>query len=205
MTLYIIGLLSVGVFSVTGIMAAEKKNVDIFGVLMLSFVTALGGGTIRDVLLGRYPIFWITDVNYLWAVIISTVFFFFSNRIFKFPDKLLLIMDALGVSLFNILAINMTMSMNYHWIIALIMGIMTGIAGGIIRDMMTNATPLALRRELYATPLLIGGLLFIFLRQYNIPYDIAFWSGFISSLLIRLASIQYDLYYPAFLMYKSRK
>ena len=117
---------------------------------------------------------------------------------------MLLIADAIGVSLFNIQALEMTLQMDYTGEIAVIMGIMTGIAGGIMRDILIHEKPLLLRRELYATPLLIGGLVYLLLKKLGIGGEIVFWSGIISALLIRLAAIQYHLYFPEFLIYKKK-
>lgn len=205
MIIYISGLLAIAVFSVTGFMTSEKKDIDIFSVVVLGLITALAGGTIRDVILDRSPVFWIADTNYFWVSCAASVFFFFfAGKIF-FSYKMLLVADAIGVSLFNIQALEMTLQMNYTGEIAIVMGIITGIAGGIMRDVLTQEKPLLLRRELYATPLLIGGIVYLLLKKLDISGDIVFWSGIISALLIRLAAIQYHLYFPEFLMYKSHK
>lgn len=204
MVIYISGLVAIAVFSLTGFMSSEKKDVDIFSVLVLGLITALGGGTIRDVILDRSPVFWVADTNYFWvSCLTSFLFFFAGKRIFS--HKMLLIADAIGVSLFNIQALEMTLRMNYTGEIAIVMGIITGIAGGIIRDVLIQEKPLVLRRELYATPLLAGGMLYLLLRKFDVSADIAFWSGIISAFLIRLAAIQYHLYFPDFLVYKSHK
>ena len=202
--LYGIGLFLTAVFAITGALAAEKKDMDLFSVVILGLVTALGGGTIRDVIVGHSPVFWATDVNYLWVSLIAVIIFFFVVRIYRLPQKLLLIADAAGVALFNIQAINMTLNYGFAVSVAITMGITTGIAGGIIRDLLCHEKPLMLRRELYATPLLFGGLLFVVLRHYNVNSDITFWVGVLSAFFFRLAAIQYNFSYPHFLVYQTR-
>lgn len=203
MIIYISGLIAIAVFSLTGFMTSEKKDIDIFSVVVLGLITALAGGTVRDVILDRSPVFWIADTNYFWVSCLASLFFFFAGKKF-FSYKMLLIADAIGVSLFNIQALEMTLRMNYTGEIAIVMGIITGIAGGIIRDVLIQEKPLVLRRELYATPLLAGGMLYLLLKKFDVSADIAFWSGIISALLIRLAAIQYHLYFPEFLIYKKK-
>ncbi len=205
MIIYISGLIAIAVFSVTGVIAAEKKGMDIFSVVVLGLITALAGGTIRDVILAHNPVFWIADTNYLWISCVASVFFFFFARIPFFSYKILLIADAIGVSMFNIQALDITLQMNYPGEIAILMGIITGIAGGIMRDVLTQEKPLLLKRELYATPLLIGGITYLLLKKLGIPNDIVFWSGIISALVIRIAAIRYDLCFPEFLIYKSHR
>ena len=205
MTIYISGLIAIAVFSVTVVIAAEKKNMDIFSVVVLGLITALGGGTIRDVILNHTPVFWIADTNYFWVSFISSLIFFFFARTSFFSYKILLVADAVGVSMFNIQALEMTLQLNCPGGIAIVMGIITGIAGGMMRDILAQDKPLLLKRELYATPLLIGGIVYLLLKKLGLPNDVVFWSGIISALLIRLGAIRYNLYFPEFLIYRNCK
>ncbi|MFA6715155.1 MAG: TRIC cation channel family protein [Victivallaceae bacterium] len=116
--------------------------------------------------------------------------------------KTLLIADAVGVSMFNIQALEMTLNLKYPGEIAVLMGIITGVAGGIVRDVLTQEKPLLLKRELYAIPLLLGGVVYIFLKSLGVWPAAVFWSGIFSAFLLRLAAIQYKLYFPEVFIYK---
>jgi len=111
MVIYILNQLAIAIFSATGVLAAEKKKMDIFSVVVLGLVTALAGGTIRDMILFRKPVFWIADINYFWISLLASIFFFFFTRIPFVSYKTLLVADAIGVSMFNIQAIEITLTL----------------------------------------------------------------------------------------------
>lgn len=196
--LYILGLFSIGVFAITSVIATQDKNLDIFSVVFLAAVTALGGGTIRDIILG-IPVFWLDDLWFLWVVAFTALSAFFVVRSLTNRNILLLYLDALGISLFSITAAAKTYGLDYEASIAIVMGLITAIFGSILRDLLTGSASLLLRKEMYATPVLLGLFVYSLLRYFlpnpelNIPLCIAITFCF------RAAAIYFHLHYPAWL------
>lgn len=198
---YYLGLLGIAAFSITGVIAAGKKDMDIFSIVLLGVATALGGGTIRDIIIDANPIFWIADLSYLWVSVGAAVLSFFGVKFVRYLLPLLLYVDAIGLSLFTVLATEKTISIGFSNTVAILMGVTTGIAGGMIRDILTGRMPLLLGREFYATPALLGATLFIILEhflplhEFNRVYAI----GII--FVLRASAIQWKIYYPRWLTY----
>lgn len=165
---YYLGLIGIAAFSVTGVIAAGKKDMDIFSIVLLGVVTALGGGTLRDLLLDVNPVFWIGDLSYLWVSLLASVLTFFLIRYVTHVYRLLLFVDAFGLALFTVLATEKTIGLGFSAPVAVLMGLITGIAGGMIRDVLTGRMPLLLGKEFYATPALLGAIVFSVLA-YSSP------------------------------------
>jgi uncharacterized membrane protein YeiH len=190
----------VSVAAVTGVLAARGKQVDLFGVLVLAFVTALGGGTVRDVLLGAYPIFWIADQSYLLNAAVTAVVVFYLVRFRELPTTVLLVADAFALALFTMLGARKGVALAVPSFISVMMGVTTGVAGGMLRDLLIGEIPLVFRREtfLYATAAFGGALCFVLLHQYG---DNASLNAIISTLvtlLLRLAGIKWRIRLPMF-------
>ncbi len=199
--IYYLGLIGIAAFSITGVIAAGKKDMDIFTIVLLGVVTALGGGTLRDIIIDASPVFWITDLSYLWVSILASILTFFLVRYVKHVLTLLLFVDAFGLSLFTILAAEKVISLGFSNPVAVLMGVITGIAGGMIRDILTLRMPLLLGKEFYATPALLGAIVFTLLGDFFPlhPYNRLYAIGVI--FILRAAAIQWGLYYPGWLVY----
>jgi uncharacterized membrane protein YeiH len=152
---YMMALLATVTFSVTGVLAASQVRIDIFGVVVVGFVTAVGGGTLRDIILD-VPVFWIDDASYLVAAVLAAVATFLLRNLIHKRYLLLLYLDALGVALFASSAVIKTLELGLDSSHAVVMGVITGIGGGIIRDLLTGRPTLVMSRDLYATPILLG-------------------------------------------------
>lgn len=156
--------------AITGVLQAYRHNFDPLGAGALALITAVGGGTLRDLLLGSTPVFWITDLIYVGTVLPVVFIGVFTVRHLKAGsgrrERLLNYIDAIGLALFTIVGVQKALSMDTPAIIAIILGCVTGIAGGMIRDLLCNEQPVVLREDLYATLALLGGGLFILLRQF---------------------------------------
>ena len=194
--IYTLDLFGVGVFAISGALAARKKQMDIFGILVLAFVTALGGGTLRDVLLDAGPVFWISDPAYLTMVAVTGGLTIFSTRLFIFTRRWLLISDALGLAVFTMIGTQKAYLLTHSFSIAVIMGITTGVAGGVVRDTLSAEVPLILRKEVYATAAFFGAVLFLFLYQMGVPDTICTLISVITTLGIRLMAIHWGLSLP---------
>ncbi|RMG87119.1 MAG: trimeric intracellular cation channel family protein [Chloroflexi bacterium] len=196
--LYILDLSGVAVFAITGTLAVRHKKLDLFGVVVVAVVTAIGGGTLRDVLLGRTPVFWVKDAAYLVvagsAAVVTVVFVRFIN----FPRRALLIADALGLGLFTVLGADIALDAGVHPAIAAAMGVMSGTAGGVIRDLLANEIPLILRKEIYAIASLCGAVVYIVLLQLSVGTQPAALAGAAITFVLRVAAIRWRWSFPVF-------
>jgi len=199
MILYIAGLLGVAVFAVSGALTAGRKNFDWLGVVVIAFVTAVGGGTIRDLLLDQNPIFWIRDTTYVYVVLAATAATLVYARFRKPPQMSLLIADALGLALFTIGGAQIAEAQNLSPVIVIFMGTITGAVGGVVRDVLCGEVPILLRpAELYATTAIVGAAAYLVLQQLDVPVDAAALSSVAIIAVFRIAAIVWQLKLPVF-------
>ncbi len=200
--IYYLGMMGMAVFAITGVIAAGRKEMDIFSIILFGVVTAMGGGTLRDIILDSNPIFWIGDLNYLWVSVGASIAAFGLVKYFNKVYNLLLFADALGIALFTILAAEKTMHLGFSPTVAVLMGVTTGAAGGVLRDILTGRMPLILGREFYATPMLIGAVAFTLLEANFAHHGINRICGMAIIFILRAAAVQWGLYYPEWLRYR---
>jgi len=198
MTIYILDLFGVAVFAITGALAAGKKKMDLFGVVVLALATALGGGTLRDVILGAYPVFWISDPTYILVGTAAAIAIFVIARFSRPPAKALSFADAFGLAIFTVIGTQKAISLGVPGSIAVIMGVMTGVAGGIIRDVLSGEIPLVLKAEIYATASLCGAVIFAMLTEYFPAMPLPAPTAITVILSLRLAAIHWKLSLPVF-------
>lgn len=199
--IYIADLIGVAVFATAGALAAQGKRLDILGVVVLAIVTALGGGTIRDITLDIHPVVWIADTAYLWTAIVSAIVAFVVCRYIQYPRRTLLVLDAMGLALFAVLGAEKALGQELSPLIVVMMAVITGCAGGMIRDILTGQIPLILQRdgELYATCALAGAMFFILMEPYMSGQVLALVSMMIIFVL-RLAAMFANLRLPEFII-----
>jgi len=192
-------LLGVAVFAASGALAAGRKSFDLFGVIVIAAVTAIGGGTLRDVLLGRSPVFWIADASYLWVILLATVATVAWARVRRPPRNSLAIADALGLGFFAIAGAQVAESVGVGGIVTVLMGTMTGVAGGVVRDVLTNDVPMILRRgELYASAAIGGVTLYLAIQELGLARSPAALVGMLTIVALRFAAIFWGLRLPVF-------
>ncbi|MCC5810806.1 MAG: trimeric intracellular cation channel family protein [Ectothiorhodospiraceae bacterium] len=196
--IYWLDLFGTAVFAVSGALAAGRKNLDLFGVLVLAVVTAIGGGTLRDLTLGATPVFWVTDPVYLWLASAAGLVTIYLARHDFLQRRFLPIADALGLATFCVIGAERALSLGVNPSIAVLMGVMTGVFGGMIRDVLCGEVPLVLRRELYATAALLGATVTVVLALVLPGIALATWAGLLSALALRLAAIRWNLSLPVF-------
>ena len=202
---YIISQLAVVVFSITAVLAIAHKGTDLFGVLFLGFITALGGGTIRDLILG-VPVFWTDDLLFVYTALGGSAAAFVFFRIFSRSSSymLLLYLDGFGVALFSIQAMSKTWSLSIGIpLVPILMGVITAIGGSIIRDVIAGRVNLLMRKELYANPILLGCLAYTGLLYMNVNTTIAGLIGITVCFGLRSSAIYWNLTIPEFLVLKS--
>ena len=195
---YVLDLLGVGVFAISGVLAAGRKGLDVLGVAVIAVVTAIGGGTLRDLLLDRHPIFWIADSAYLWVILAAAGMTLVYLRIWIASRRALLVADAFGLAFFTIGGVQITQQAGHSDAIALLMGTITGVAGGALRDVLTAEIPLILRPgRLYATAALAGAGLYVLLAGRGVSTEAAALAGMGATAGLRLAAIFWRLELPA--------
>ena len=196
--MYYLDLAGVAVFAASGVLAARDQDLDLFGVIVVATITAIGGGTLRDLLLNRHPIFWVTDVWYLVVIIASTMLTVTYVRVRPAPGTALLVADAFGLALFALSGARSAEAAQCPALIVVLMGTMTGVMGGLFRDVLTGQVPLILRREIYATAAIVGVTAYLGMQALGIPGALAFWSGMAVVITLRLLAIRWGLHLPLF-------
>ncbi len=196
---YIFEIIGTVVFAISGALAADHKSgKDWFGVTFVGFITAIGGGSLRDMLLGSYPLVWINDVNFIYAIITGILIMRFSyNSLDKYRRELSLF-DTMGIALFTVLGTEKTIELGFHPVIAAIMGMFSAVMGGVIRDTLTNATPVIFRKEIYATACLAGATLFLILYSFEVHRTVNFLISGALIITIRLLAVYYKWSIPKF-------
>ncbi len=195
--IYGLGLAASVTCALTGVLVARDKGVDLFGALMAGVATSLGGGTVRDLLLGR-KVFWMADETYLWFTVITAILTFFVTRIRHLPENLFLIPDAIGMALFAIVGTQVALDWNMPWLTASILGVVTAVFGGLLRDVMINQVPLVFSSELYATAAWIGAVTLVFLNALGVDATLAAWVGIITCFTVRMIAIRWKVTLPRF-------
>ena len=196
--LHLLDLLGVAVFAVTGAIAAGQKKMDIFGVVVVATVTALGGGTVRDLVIGTSSVFWVSHPVYVAISILAGLGTFIYVYFGEPHLAVLLIADAFGLAIFTVIGCQKSSQFHDSTLIIIVMGVMTGVTGGIIRDLLCGQIPLILRREIYATASLSGGIVFVILRQLGIDERIVAVASVIAVLTVRLISLRWHLSLPVY-------
>ena len=203
---YLLNLFGVAVFAISGALAAIRARLDLLGVLVLAIATAIGGGTLRDLLLNRHPIFWIEEVENLIVILVATFLTIIYIRFRRPPEASLMVADALGLATFTITGAQLADSADLPGIIAVIMGVMTGVAGGMIRDILAAEIPMILRNgELYATAAIIGATLYLVLMHLGVPQPLPGLIGAVAIGVLRIGSIAWGLSLPVFTMRESEE
>ncbi len=191
----IIDLLGVGVFAISGALLAGRKQMDLFGVLVLALITGIGGGTLRDLLLG-VPVFWINQPVYIVVGVGAALATVILARFWVIGRLPLLMADAVGLSFFCVLGAAKALEADAGPIIITLMGVMTGVFGGVLRDILAGDIPLVLRHDLYATCAVVGAGCFEILMAAGAAPVVAIWVGMLSALALRLAAIRWHLGLP---------
>lgn len=199
MTLYFIDLAGVAVFAVSGVLAAGRKKLDLFGVVVLAIVTAIGGGTLRDVLMDRGQVFWMDDPTYLVVIITVALLTVAWARKRRTPEHALELADAAGLAFFVVSGAQIAQEAGLPALSVLLVGVITGTAGGMIRDILTAEIPFILRhRQLYATAAMAGVGVYLLLGWIGAPSALSSLLGMLTTFSLRLASIYLDVRVPAF-------
>lgn len=195
--LYWVGMAAVAVNALTGVLDSSRKQMDLIGALLVAIATALGGGTVRDLLLDR-NVFWVADQTYLMVAMVTGLIVFFVVRRTNLPPQLFLIPDAIGLALFTIAGTQIALQWHVPWLAASLMGVITGVVGGVLRDILCNDVPsVFLKGELYATAAWAGAISLIVLQESGLAAVNATWAAMGIVILLRGLSLRFGLTLPA--------
>lgn len=194
--IYILDIIGTVVFAISGAMSAATKRLDLFGALFTGFITAVGGGSLRDMLLGATPVVWLVDLNYVIAIVVGVgLTFMFQPAIAKLR-KTLFLFDTIGIATFTIIGLNKALVYDIHPLLAVILGVMTAVMGGVMRDTFVNDIPLIFRKEIYATACVFGALVYLGLDYLGVSQYVSLLLTVVLIIAIRLLSIRFHLRLP---------
>lgn len=194
--IYTLDILGTFAFAISGALVASDQDFDLFGVIIIAFVTAVGGGMLRDVLINSHPINWIGDLNYVYIILIAVfITFLFKSKILPL-SKTMFLFDTIGISVFTLLGLQKGLSLELHPMVALIMGMISAVFGGVIRDILSDKIPLIFQREIYASACLLGGFTYLILKQTQMDENIIIIISASVIVSVRLIAVKYHLELP---------
>lgn len=197
--IYIADMIGVTSCAISGVLVATRLRMDPFGIIVLAGVTGIGGGTLRDMMMGATPVFWIVDNNYIYVILITAILtVLWLKHIHRAPPYLLLILDAFGLAIFTIVGAQKALALGFSGPVAIGMGCITGVVGGMIRDMLSGQIPFVLQKEIYATASILGGLLFVSCKYFEFTPILAMSIAISGTLSLRLSAIYWHLSLPVF-------
>lgn len=191
----LIDLLGTAAFAISGVFAAMEKKLDVFGIYVIAFITAIGGGTIRDVLIGDSPVTWMRTGYYPITIFISASIALFFNKL-KNYQKVLLLFDSIGIGFFTVLGIRKGLALDFSMGLCIALGTITACFGGLLRDVLLNQIPQILHKEIYATACIAGGILFFVLQQTSIPPVAIDAICIATTVAVRLIAVKYNWSLP---------
>jgi len=194
--IYSLDLVGTFVFAISGTLSAANKKLDVFGAFFTGFVTAIGGGTLRDLILGNFPVAWILDLNYFIVISSGVIFTIIFKKHIMTLKRTLFLFDTIGIGVFTIIGLEKALFLDVHPTLAIVMGLFTAVMGGVIRDIVCNDIPLIFRKEIYATACIAGALLFMLLSFFNVDANAKLIITILFIIAIRLISIKFKLSLP---------
>ncbi len=198
-TQYILELLGTGFFAISGALAAsDKTQPDWFGASFIGFITAIGGGSLRDILLGSYPLVWVNDIYFVYAIVIGVIL---ASVFFKTLIKLrrtFFLFDTVGIAMFTIVGTEKAMSLGVNPVISALMGMFSAVMGGVIRDVLTNEIPIIFKKEIYATACLAGATIYLTLDYFGLERNCNFLLSALIIIIIRIIAVKKNLSLPKF-------
>ncbi|AXG70486.1 hypothetical protein KORDIASMS9_02726 [Kordia sp. SMS9] len=197
MLFYALDIIGTFAFAISGVLVAMQKRLDPFGILIIAFVTAIGGGTLRDVLIGRTPVGWMNDLNYVYTIGLACVFAVLLRKKLNKLRKSLFLFDTIGLGVFTIIGVEIGISVDLHPIICIALGTISASFGGVIRDILCNEIPVIFRKEIYATPCILGGITFFVLQYVHLEEDLIYIFTALIVISIRLIAVKFKVQLPS--------
>lgn len=200
----ILDLLGTSAFAISGALAAMNRRLDLFGIFIIAFVTAIGGGTIRDILIDNTPVTWMENTVYIYLIGVVTIITIIFRTQLDRLKKSLFLFDSIGLGIFTITGVELGIQNDLNPIICITLGAMTGTFGGVIRDILCNEIPVIFRKEIYATASILGGLAFILLHELNFNQDVIYIITSLTVIIIRLMAVKFKISLPSFYLSEER-
>ncbi|MEK6450824.1 MULTISPECIES: trimeric intracellular cation channel family protein [Myroides] len=192
----ILDLLGTLAFAISGALAGRERRLDLFGMSILAFATAIGGGTVRDVMIGYTPVMWLTNLNYFFITLFGVFLAIIFYKKFNFLRYSLFLFDTIGIAVFTLIGIEKGMNVGLHPIICVTLGTITACFGGVIRDILANKIPIIFKQEIYATACILGGLMYYVLNYFELSKDILYIGTAGIIIVIRLLAVKYKWSLP---------
>ena len=193
---HLLDIIGTMAFAMSGALTAMSKKLDPFGVFIIAFVTAVGGGTLRDIMIGRTPVGWMLDLKYVYVIIIGFVLAILFRKKFDRLRTSLFLFDTIGLGVFTLIGLEKGINIGLHPVVCITLGTMTACFGGVIRDILCTEIPVIFRREIYATICILGGIVFFLLRKLNLDNDILYLTTSIVIVSVRFMAVKFKWYLP---------
>ena len=197
--IYIFDMIGTIACAISGVLVATRLRMDPFGIIVLAGVTAIGGGSVRDMLMGATPVFWISDNTYIYVILITVLIsVLWLHHIHRFSVYLLPIIDAFGLATFTIVGAQKALAFGFSGPVAIVMGCVTGVVGGMIRDLLSGQIPFVLQKEIYASASILGASLYVVCSYFGLGEITAMVIAMSGTLSLRLSAIYWQLSLPIF-------
>ncbi|MFV8337952.1 trimeric intracellular cation channel family protein [Flavobacterium sp. LB3P21] len=193
---HLLDIIGTMAFAMSGALTAMNKKMDPFGVFIIAFVTAVGGGTLRDIMIGRTPVGWMLDLKYVYVIIIGFILAIIFRKKFDRLRTSLFLFDTIGLGVFTLIGLEKGINIGLHPVICVALGTMTACFGGVIRDILCTEIPVIFRREIYATICILGGIIFFILREFNLEKDVLYLTTSLVIISVRLMAVKFKWYLP---------
>ena len=193
----VIDILGTVAFSISGVLTAMHKKMDPFGILIIATVTSVGGGTLRDVLVGKLPVSWMLDMTFIYVIILTSIFAVLFRSKLKYFRRSLFLFDTIGIALYTTTGVQIGIGAGLHPLICVALGMMSACFGGVLRDILCNEIPIIFRKEIYATACMLGGAMFIALISFHVDSTTAVIISGLVVVVIRVLAVVYKLQLPS--------
>ena len=193
---HLLDIIGTMAFAMSGALTAMNKKLDPFGVFIIAFVTAVGGGTLRDVMIGRTPVGWMLDLKYVYVIIIGFILAIIFRKKFDRLRTSLFLFDTIGLGVFTLIGLEKGINIGLHPVICIALGTMTACFGGVIRDILCTEIPVIFRKEIYATICILGGIVFFLLRKLDLDNDALYLTTSLVIISGRLMAVKFKWYLP---------
>ena len=193
----IIDILGTIAFAISGVITATKKRMDLFGILIIATVTSVGGGTLRDLLIGKSPVSWLLDSTFVYIIVATTIVGIIFRKQLRYVRRSLFLFDTIGIALYTVTGVEIALLINLDPVICVALGTITACFGGVIRDILCNEIPVIFRKEIYASACISGGTLYVIMHHYGIAAGVnAVVSGLVV-VIIRTLAVVYEVQLPS--------
>ena len=197
---HLIEVIGTMAFAMSGALTAMHKKLDPFGIFIIAFATAVGGGTLRDIMIGRTPVGWMLDVNYVHVIVVGFILAIIFRKKFDRLRTSLFLFDTIGLGVFTLIGLEKGINIGLHPIICIALGTMTACFGGVIRDILYTEIPVIFREEIYATICILGGIVFFMLRELNLDADVLYLTTSLFIISVRLMAVKFKWHLPPFML-----